>query len=406
MRKRKQNTTEYTPAWDTGTYQTGATRPPKGSSGLVAVLLVAVIFLGGVASMMGIINIRLLSEMSANPDPIAKRGDSTPNTTNSAGILGENDDPVPSIPADRTVQLNMSASLSEYEKETLYEKNMAALATVYSLTYCSEILSGTGIVITSDGYILTNAHVIESAQRIFVYLSDGRLLRAALVGSDTFTDLAVLYVDADGLNAAAFADISTVQAEQTVYALMTQPDANDPHLATCTVRQPERALTTGSLCLHVLETDISGSGGPVFNENGQIIGIQAGKIAQYFDKNACCDMGIVISASSVQALLGQLSQSGHIAGRPDLGIKVEEISKLYQHYWDLPGGLLVTDISKNSTAAAQGLEVGDILLTLDGEALSTRTDLYTVLYSQNTGDTVIAAVSRDGRQFTVTLTVQ
>lgn len=405
MRKRNHETTEYIPEWDAGSYHTGPAKPPKRSSGLIAALLIAVICLGGLASAFGILNFRLLAAISEHSDSL------TPLDTHNATVttdpnrfLDTNDDPAPVIPAVRDFRLLLDNS-STMTVDQRYSYNEQSLVSVYCTTYCNETLSGTGVILSEDGFILVNSHVLEAAQRIFVYLPEGKLLRASLVGSDPFTDLAVLYVQATGLTPALFAGTQNVCAEDPIRAMREQPDADHNFMVSGKIYALTE-LSAGCLKTNVLQTNLWGDSGPVFNSQGHIIAIQAGKIVQYFDDETCTTHGLAIPSEIVQQTVNKLIEEGYIENRPVLGIQVEAISKLYQHYWELPGGLLVTQIEDSCNAIAQGLQEGDILLTLDGTQLLTRADLYTVLYASQIGDELTAAVFRDGRKFTITLTVE
>lgn len=406
MRKNKQNTTEYITEYDASSYQTGPAQPPRRGSGLVALLLVLVIFLGGMASALGIVNFHLLAlqtQQQAPINPVDLANETI--ATDPTAFLGENDDPAPSVPVDRHLEMNLANLDKTMSPEDIYAHNERSLVTVYSTTHSNETLSGAGVVISADGYILTNAHAVEAAQRIFVYLADGRLLRAAVVGSDAFTDLAVLFVQAKDLTPALFAGAGALQPEQTVYALKGLPDEEHNLLLSGTAHTVQ-TLSSGSLALPVLQTSLHGDSGPIFDGCGQIVAIRAGKISRYFPDRLHEKSGIAIPAETVQTVVAELIRQGHISGRPSLGFQVEAISKLYQHYWDLPGGLLVTILDENCSACGQGLQNGDILLALDGVHLSSRADLYATLYGTNVGDELIAAVFRDGKKFTLTLTVE
>ena len=405
MRKHKQEVTEYIPEWDAGTYHTGSAKPPKRSNGLVTGLLIAVICLGGLASAFGALNFRLLSSMmEQGGDPVTPLDThATPVASTTANAFLDNQEhPAPSIPANRNMQLQISTSREEMTAEEIYSRNERSLVSVYATTHGSQTQSGTGIALSEDGYILTNAHILEGAQRIFIYLSDGHLVRAAVVGADPFTDLAVLYVQADGLVPALFAKAASLQPEDPVHALKDQPDADHNFLLSGAFYSLAE-LSTGDLTLQVLQSSLWGTHGPVFDDMGRIVGIQAGKISRYFD---CEAQGLAIPCETMLAVVTELIENGRMEGRPALGIQVAAISRLYQHYWELPGGLLVTQINENSNAALQGLEEGDILLTLDGIQLTSRADLYATLYQAQIGDELTAAVFRDGRKFTITLIVE
>jgi S1-C subfamily serine protease len=124
---------------------------------------------------------------------------------------------------------------------------------------------------------------------------------------------------------------------------------------------------------------------------------------EYF--NEMDNLGVVLGSSAMGTIIDQLVMQGYVSGRPDLGFQVEAVSKLFQHYWELPGGLMVSGITEDSQPYQQGLRNGDIILALDSQPLTTRDDLYTVLYSCSIGQQIIAVVFRDGSKKTVNLTV-
>ena len=406
MRKNKQETTEYIPELDAATYHTGATKPPKKHSGLFTALLVIAIVLGGLASALGIVNFRLLAMMANNPNsitPLDTKPEMVPTTIHH--FLDNQTDPIPSIPKDRHVELLLQLPREDMTPDEIYCHNEQALVSVYCTTHGSETLSGTGIVISADGYIVTNAHILEAAQRVFVYLANGTLVRAAIVGTDPFTDLAVLYVQADQLQPALFVESHHIEPDMEVHALKDQPDSDHNFILSGAVYE-RSTLSVGDLTVSVLQSTLWANSGPVFDSQGRIVACLAGKISRYFQDNQQSLQGISIPTETMWEIVEALITDGHVQGRPAIGIQVEAISKLYQHYWDLPGGLLVTQLEKGSNADLQGLKEGDILLTLDGIALTSRADLYAAVFQAQIGDELIAAVFRDGRNFTITLTVE
>ena len=402
------------PEWDSGTYQTGSTTPPKNTSGLLTVLLVLVIFLGGLASGLGLVNFRLLQQLSHDPGVTigASQADVTLPVPNDS-VFSSNYAPAPAIPENPTVKLrieqspyysNNAAHQALPTAEAVYNKNQNSLVEIHSLTQSHSTQSGVGVVLTEDGYLLTNAHLVEAAKRIFVYLPDGRLLPAAVVGSDNLTDLAVLYVQATDLTPATFGTSKTLQVADPIYTVSLQENAkNSMRMYESSMFYVSRKFATDHYSLSLLQTCHHSESGPMFNSFGHIVGLCVSHITQYFHEPDT--LGMVLGSNSMQNIIDQLVQHGHVPGRPALGFSVEPVSKLFQHYWNLPGGLMVSDIQEDSEAAQQGLHNGDILLALDGEPLKTRDDLYTVLYSCSIGQEVIAVVFRNGEKNTVTLTV-
>lgn len=412
MAKRNPEIKEYMGQFDEVTYQTGAIRPPKPSSGLLAFLLVLVIFLGGLCSGLGIVNVRLLkelSEMNRETTPLSMA--SQPQLSDPNHYLEALDAPAPQVPGQATVALQLAASpyYSPEADGALSDQQIllgsyACMVDVQCLTHFGDVHSGVGLVLSRDGFLLTNHHVVDAAKRIFVTLPDGTVLRAALVGSDSFSDLAVLYVEAQGLTPAVFSDNKTLQVTDPSYAI--ESTANGRSVRGSTVFSVLRTFSAKSSSLNLIQTCSGGTAGPVFNSFGHVIGFQAGNISQYFPTADTKGTGLVIPTAAISQIVELLVSRGCVEGRPSLGIEVEAISKVYQQYWQLPVGLLLTGVDEHSNAAACGLEEGDILIALDGVPVSSRSDLYTTLYHHNVGDNVIAVISRDDQQFTVTLTIE
>ena len=409
MAKRKPDTSEYIPEWDEGTYTTGAIQPPKATKGIVVVLLVMVIFLGGICSALGLLNIRLLQELmeaTQSTTPIdVNHGMETLPTTNPLENL---EIQAPSAPATPKLQLNTVQSPyytadapNTMDAQQVYEANEACLVDVLCLTYLSETEAGIGLVLTEDGFILTNCHLVESAKRIFVTTADGSTYRAQLVGTDSFSDLAVLYIDAQDLKAARFSTNSTLKVSEPTFAIEA-----DRYIRKSKINSTSRLFSSSTQSLSLIQTASGSDTGPVFNSYGYVIGFQVGYISRYFPAASTMGMGLVIPSASISRIVQTLVDDGRIASRPCFGIQTEAISKVYQQYWHLPGGLLVTKLEEKSKAAACGLQEGDILLALDGQAVSTNQDMYAVLYNKQVGDAVIAVVFRNGQQFTLKLVVE
>ena len=412
MAKHKPETMDSIPEWDCGTYQTGATTPPKSTRGRLTVFLLAVIFLGGLISALGMINVRLLRQLSEQPTPTINVSQDNFTLPIEEPMFSDSV-PAPTIPTVRKVDLQMVDSpyyANNVDKQALesadavYMANRQSLVEVYVLTHSHTTQSAVGVVLSEDGYILANAHLVEAAKRIFVYLPDGQLLPAAVVGSDNLTDMAVLYVQAQGLVPAVFGTSRTLQVTDPIYTVSLQDDEQIPMLMYAgNMFSASRQFATDHYNLNLLQTCHHSESGPMFNSFGHVVGLCVSRTAQYFNESD--SLGIVLGSNTMQAIIDQLLDQGYVSGRPDLGFSVEAVSKLFQHFWDLPGGLLVSGISDDSLPAQQGLRNGDIILGLNGQTLNTRDDLYTVLYSCSIGEEVIAVIFRDGVKKTVTLTV-
>ena len=224
------------------------------------------------------------------------------------------------------------------------------------------------------------------------------------MGSDSFSDLAVLYVDTQALTPAEFSGNQTLQVADP--SLAVEAGTGGYMLRQSTIFSVLRTFSTKSNSLNLIQTCSGGNAGPVYNAFGHVIGFQVGHISQYFSNADTKGTGLVIPSNTISQIVSTLVTQGSMDGRPSLGIEVEAISKVYQQYWQLPDGLLLTQVLEDSNAHLCGLEEGDILLALDGVPIKSRSDLYTTLYNHHIGDTVIAVINRDDKTFTVKLTVE
>lgn len=409
MAKRKPDTSEYLPEWDEGTYQTGAIHPPKPTSSLVVFLLVAVIMLGGICSALGILNIRLLSQlMDVQRETTPMRVDTQPDILPTDNPLESLHLEAPQVPTHAGLQLMVVESPYYSENspnilsaQQIYEANTRSIVNVLCLTHSGETEESVGLVLSQDGFILTNSHVVEAAKRIFICTADGGTYRASLVGNDSFSDLAVLYVQAPDLIPARFSSNKTLQVTDPTCAV-----EGTNQLRQSTVFSAGRTFFSKSHSMTLIQTCSGSEAGPVFNSFGHVIGYQVGHVANYFSAANTKGTGLVIPTATIAQIVQTLIRDGQVAGRPCLGVQVEQISKLYQQYWQLPGGLLLTKVEENSNAALCGLQEGDILLALDGKPIHSSQDMYAMLYNCKVGDTVIAVICRNDQKFTVTLTIE
>ena len=157
-------------------------------------------------------------------------------------------------------------------------------------------------------------------------------------------------------------------------------------------------IVSEAIANSLLQSTVSSDFGPVFSRWGQMIGFHVGQVARYYDREQ--SEGLTLTAERLTELVSQLTAGGRVAGRPCLGLKVQAVSKLYQQYWNLPDGLQVTEVTQDC-----GLQIGDILMELNGRKLCQREDLIAILHDSQPGDTYTATVYRNGQQFTTTLTV-
>ena len=261
--------------------------------------------------------------------------------------------------------------------------------------------TGTGVILTEDGYIVTNHHVIENGERITAQLTDDRVCAARLVGADPASDLAVLQISADGLTSAEFGNSDALRVGDSVVAI------GDPlgveYRGTMTdgiVSAINRNVNVNGRSMNLIQTNAAlnsgNSGGPLINSCGQVIGINTIKIGAFADSAGVEGLGFAIPSTTVKDIVEQIISQGYVSGRPWLGITGESISLFYQRYYRLPAGLYISEVAPDSNAARTGLLEGDILITLDGTKVYSQTDLDTLLYNYSAGDTVTVIIYRGG----------
>ena len=403
--------------WDPSIYGTGRTQPPKSHGGLIAVLLVAVIFLGGLVSVLGILNVKLFNELNDQPKEnpaalyVVEGGEvhlletapveypaETAEVTAPALELSPSPDSVPNVAQEGGLPL-----------QQIYADNIASVVSI-SCTFHGGSATGTGVILSEEGYIVTNCHVVEDAVNISIDLTDGRSFPATLIGSDAVSDLAVLHIEADDLYAATFGDSGSLQVGDSVSAI------GDPlgHSLRGTftdgiVSAINRDVTIGGRTMTLIQTNAAlntgNSGGPLLNCYGQVVGINTMKIGNFVDAAGIEGIGFAIPSSTVKTIVDQLIRQGYVSGRPTLGIKGESVSIFYQRYYLMPAGIFITELDPASDAARKGIQTDDILCGINGMRITSMDDLNTVLYGCQVGDMVEVIIYRSGRQYLVDLTL-
>ena len=406
--------------WEENSWQTGSTNPPKSRGGLVAVLLVLVIFLSGIVPVLGILNVKLfqqLKQQESHEDLAISYNleELPPETTEPAQTL-----PPETRPAHQEEQVSMEldpspSSASNVPAEgglplqEIYLQSIDSVVSISCQRY-SDSTTGTGVVLTEDGYIVTNSHVVEGAQAITIQFTDERVLPARLVGADAVSDLAVLKVDAQDLVPATFGDSDSLRVGDTVVAI------GDPlgvelrgTLTDGIISAINRDIYLDGRPITLIQTNAAlnsgNSGGPLINCYGQVIGINTMKIGAFTDEAGVEGLGFAIPSATVKDVVDQLIRPGYVSGRPELGIRGESLSIFYQHYYRLPEGLYITEVTPGSDAAAKGIERGDILISINDTHITTADQLSSLLYGFEVGQTVTAVVYRGGYQYELQLTI-
>ena len=396
--------------WDDGVYGTGSTQPPKSHRALLALLLVIIIFLGGIATALSILNIRLFQELHRKENALTVAYAVQSQTEAEADPTLAETYPREKTTVDLQQTPDGDSREGEMSLQEIYETNIPAVVSISAATG-SGSSTGTGVVLSANGYLVTNYHVIRQALAINVTLTDERELRATLVGEDPVSDLAVLRVDAEDLTPAQFGDSDGVRVGDSVVAI------GDPlgvelrgTMTDGIVSAISRDVQVDGRVMNLIQTNAAlnsgNSGGPLINRFGQVIGINTMKIGTFADSSGVEGLGFAIPSASVKEIVNQLLSQGYVSGRPWLGIEVESFSTFYQRFYRVPKGVYVTDVQAGSPAEAADLRIGDIILTADGSAVTDMDALNTQLYTHAPGDSMTFSVYRNGRQGEVTVTLE
>ena len=410
----------YYPDWDDSVYGTGPTEPPKSRGALLALLLILIIFLCGIVTMLSLMNIRLFQELKTDKQEHQELAISF--TTEPTEEMAEQTVPTQAPSSMAASAPNATMDLQAAPKgidnipqgggislQDIYTRNIPSVVSITCQSSRSSS-SGTGVVLSADGYIVTNAHVVENSSAVTVQLTDDRTFSARLVGCDDISDLAVLRIDCTDLTPAQFGDSSTLRVGDTVVAIGDPLGAAfrgtytngivsainrdvDMNGRTMTLIQTNAALNSGN------------SGGPLINCYGQVIGINTMKIGAFTDTAGVEGLGFAIPSTQVKEIVDQIIAQGYVSGRPTLGITGEALSTFYQHYYRMPAGLYITEVEPGSDAAKKGIQEGDMLLYLGDTRVTSMEDLKTALYDSEVGQAVEVIVYHKGQQYKLELTL-
>ncbi|MFT7127768.1 MAG: serine protease Do [Pseudoalteromonas tetraodonis] len=256
---------------------------------------------------------------------------------------------------------------------------------------------GSGFVLSSDGYVLTNHHVADDAHEILVRLSDGRELVAEVIGSDERSDIALLKVDAENLPAVKIGDPDKMRSGDWVIAI-GQPFGFDKTVTAGVVSGKGRVLP-GQNYVPLIQTDVAinpgNSGGPLFNLKGEVVGMNS---SIYTRSGGYMGVSFAIPIDLVTSVVEQLKDGGSVA-RGWLGISMQEVDRgLAQSVGlDRPRGALVNGVSEGSPADKSGLEVGDVILSYNGELINSTSELPPLVGATPIGERVEMEIMRFGK---------
>ena len=262
---------------------------------------------------------------------------------------------------------------------------------------------GTGVILSSDGLVLTNTHVIADCDRATVTLPDDSVLEAKLVGADSISDIAVLKIEAKGLTPAVFGDSSVLEVGDSVAAI-GNPLGEEFRLTLTRgiISAIERGINYKGHSMNLLQTDTAinegNSGGPLLNMYGQVIGITNMKMMSSY--SSIEGIGFAIPSATVVKIINVLVKEGEVTGRPSIGITVGMIPDEAREKWPdkMPesGGLYIVEVAEGSDALAKGVKAGDVILEVNGQAVFETSELSEIKDALNVGDLLHFKLLREG----------
>lgn len=263
--------------------------------------------------------------------------------------------------------------------------------------------AGSGVIISEDGYIATNNHVIEGASKIVVRLTDGKEYEAKLIGTDTQTDVAVIKVDGVTLQPVTLGDSDAIGVGDTAIAIGNPLGELGGTVTNGIISALDRQIVLENQTMTLLQTNAAinpgNSGGGLFNDQGQLIGLVVAKSSGSNVEG----LGFAIPVNVVKEVVESIINVGYVQGRPVLGVSVISVdsAQLAYQYGLNQLGVYVAGLTEGTKAEASGLQVGDCLIAVDDTQISSTSDLTKILQSHEVGDKVSVMVSRNGKMITL-----
>ena len=317
--------------------------------------------------------------------------------------------------SDQTLQVHQSPQSVENRPvedaealslQAIYEKVFPSVASI-SCVLDSGTSTGTGIVMSADGYVITNFHVVDNAHQIYVLLGEDDRYEAVLVGGDETTDIAVLKVEATDLVPAEFGDSSILRVGDMVVAI------GDPlgtelrgTMTDGIVSAINRDLNLSGRKMTLIQTNAAlnsgNSGGPLINCYGQVIGINTMKMSNYSSTSSTVEgLGFAIPIAGAKPIIDELIEQGYVSGRPAIGVRGQNLDLRAFYFYHMPRGVVITDILEDSDAAQKGLEVDDIIVAFNDTNVNSLDDLVTAKNDLVAGDQVRLTIYRNGNYYYV-----
>lgn len=407
----------YTPDNNNNLYQPAPVQTPKKKNGSGKIVAMALCFslLGGALGTGG----TYLALHNSNNSSSAVSTQSSSQTEKEPAILNSTEKTEKSENTDTTESKieNYKQAADTKTKMTaaeVYKSNVnstVGITTSINTNYLgyktSSAASGSGFIISKDGYIVTNHHVIEDANKITVTLYDGKAYEAELVGSDANSDVAVLKIDADNLTPVTIGSSTELVVGDEVAAIGNPLGELTFSLTKGVVSALDRTVTIENKVMTLIQTDTAinsgNSGGALFNMYGEVVGITNARCATTGSGYSVDNIGFAIPIDSVKSLINSLVDNGY-AAKPYIGIGSIDASK-DDTQDEVTEGALIKKVYEDSPAEKAGVQVGDIVAEINGKKVKTAGELTNYIKSTSSGDELTLKIYRDGSYKEIKVTV-
>jgi serine protease Do len=269
--------------------------------------------------------------------------------------------------------------------------------------------SGSGFILSQDGYIVTNHHVIADADSVKVTLYNGDTYDATIIGSDEDYDIGVIKIDAEGLSPVTLGDSTNLNVGDHVLAIGNPLGELTFSMSGGMVSSVNRAINVSGTPFNMIQTDTSinpgNSGGPLLNQFGEVVGIVSAKYSSYSSESVE-GLGFAIPINDVISMIEDIMTNGYVSNKPYLGITPGSMTSQMaaQYRYDVTSGVFVYSVEEGSAADDAGLKMGDVITKVDDTTISSVDDLNAAKKKYSAGDTATLTVYRDGETVTVDIT--
>lgn len=299
----------------------------------------------------------------------------------------------------------------------VYAQNVKAVVAISNQALTTNIYgqvsqtasSGSGFIISEDGYVVSNYHVVEDANKLTVITFDGTEYDAQLVGFDATNDLAVLKIEAEGLSYVKLGSSDALSVGDQVMAIGNPLGELTSTLTVGYVSAKDREVNTDGTYLNMLQTDAAinsgNSGGPLFNCFGEVVGITTAKYSGTSNSGATIEgIGFAIPIDDVEGMIEDLINQGYVSGAY-LGVMVRDMDSSVSQAYGLPMGAYVDQVTQGSCAEAAGIKAKDIIIGLAGQKINSMSQLTRALRDLEPGETTTITVYRGGAQLDLAITL-